>query len=176
MARTSVFCHRLLQVMHYLLALEVTASSALRHPQAASDTRATLEFHLHGFHRAVAGVFAIHCNPCGSLSLNQAEHIHSYIRHDHFRRPSPPFRLAYILEARCPKPCDIGPRIGVCLALLPIPRQGSRHEIAFHLGLSSRRRRSNRTCKPNSRTIPPSVLQLSTGQLVRVATTCQVCV
>jgi hypothetical protein len=32
MARTSVFCHRLLQIMHYLLVFEVSASWALQHP------------------------------------------------------------------------------------------------------------------------------------------------
>src|SRR5882724_8281830 len=59
LVQTSSLCQGLLKIVHHLFPCQTCAPQTLQTSQATSDSRETLEFHIHGFHREAPSIFRL---------------------------------------------------------------------------------------------------------------------
>jgi len=118
------------------------------------------------FHIEASSILQLYLNSSHCWLALQAVIIHPDSQYHYIPATRAIIHSTRLLQAQYPKPCHFRPRIRICIPLLPIPQNCTRHETSFHLGISSWRRQSNWTNESDSRKISLSLLQLPAGQLV----------
>jgi len=167
---------KVLQVLHYLYAVQTTAPQTIRIPPTASYSRTPMEFNFYGLHWETPFLLWFWHYPSYSGSTVETSNIHPYPRHHHFSGTSMPVRHPCLFKAWSPISCYVRLRFWICLSLLPLPRYHAGYEASLYQWIPSGDKRSSRIDQPDVGTVSPLILQLPTGQLVGIITSGWICI